>query len=140
MAYYRQNEPNTINRDPWPWHDRPKSVPIFRPGKRVPQMENNTEWTPYGLHVAHPYFGGWDGLGGRLMHVEQADGIDMSANPWPNNGVNDQPNAAFILIHLDPTTSAHPGLSLPDSIGPAMVFHAPPVFGFQTEPIPAMGV
>lgn len=119
----------------------PLSRAVYGPEKLQPNMETPTRWTPFGLFVPTPYFGGHDGLHGRLMHVPQADMYDSSPNPWPANGVDDQPNAQFNLLRLEPTTSAHPGYSLPSyAPSPAMVFQAPPIFGIQTVPIPAVGV
>lgn len=117
----------------------PRSAPIYAPAMIPPGMENPTQWSPYGTLVAHPYFGGWDGLGGRLMHVAQADSYDASKNAFPANGVNDQPNAMFELIRLSPTTSAHPGLTMASGASPVMVFGAPPAYGLQTTPIMALG-
>ncbi len=119
----------------------PRSRAVYGPEMLQPDMLGQTRWTPYGTFESMPYFGGWDGLGGRLMHVPQADMYDVSANPWPANSVDDQPNARFDVMHLAPTTSAHPGYSLPSAqSGPTMIFHAPPIFGVQTVPIPAFGV
>jgi hypothetical protein len=108
-------------------------------------MENPSQWTPFGTWQPHPYWGGWDGLGGRLMHVAQADLYDVSPNPWPANQVLDQPGAAIAavngLLRLQPTTSAHPGLSMPAPLAsPTMLFSPPPPGGQQTTPIYALGV
>lgn len=118
----------------------PLSVPEYGPAELEPNMETPTRWTPFGTFVPRPYFGGHDGLDGRLMHVPQADLYDSARGPWPRSGVDDQPNAAFHLIRLQPHTSAHPGLSLASTYGPTMVFHTPPVWGTQTTPIWAVGV
>jgi len=119
----------------------PLSRANYGPEKIQPDMGAPTRWTPYGTFVSYPYEGGWDALGGRLMHVPQADMYDASPNPFPANGVDDQPNAAFNLLRLEPTTSAHPGWTLPSlAPSPAMIFQAPPIFGLQTVPINAMGV
>lgn len=119
----------------------PLSRAIYGPEKFQPDMGAPTRWTPYGMFVSTPYYGGWDELHGAVMNVPQADLYDASPNPWPANGVDDQPNAAFNLLRLEPTTSAHPGWSLPSiAPSPAMIFQAPPIFGLQTVPIPAMGV
>lgn len=119
----------------------PISRAVYGPQKLQPNMETQTRWTPYGTFTPRPYYGGWDGLDGRLMHVPQADMYDVSRNPWPANGVDDQPNARFDILRLQPTTSAHPGLSIPSvQGGPSMVFQPPPVWGLQTVPIPALGL
>ncbi len=119
----------------------PNSRAVYGPQAQPFNMQTTTNWNPYaGLTVSHAYEGGWDGLGGRLMHVPQADTYFVGDNPWPANGVDDQPNAYFNLMRLEPTTSAHPGFSLPSGSSPAMIFAAPPIFGMQTVPIPAFGV
>lgn len=119
----------------------PLSYTVFAPQMLQPNMETPTRWTPYGGFVPQPYFGGHDGLNGRLMHVPQADFYNSEPCPFPANGVDDQPNARFDVLRLPPTTSAHPGFSLPSSVpSPPMVFHAPPVWGMQAVPIPALGV
>lgn len=137
----------TVERPMWPRNpgagrnDFPRSVTVFAPAELSPSSETPTRWTPYGTFVPRPYFGGHDGLDGQLMHVPQADLYNSDPCPWPANGVNDHPNAAFHLIRLQPSTSAHPGASLAGSGGgPAMVFHTPPVWGQQTTPIWAVGV
>jgi hypothetical protein len=117
------------------------SYQVYAPEGLQPDMGSATRWTPYGTFVSKPYEGGWDGLEGRLMHVPQADLYNTSQNPWPANGVDDQPNAAMNILRLAPTTSAHPGYSLP-SLQPnaTMIFQPPPIFGLQSIPIPAFGV
>ena len=77
------------------------------------------------------------------MDVPQADLYDSSRNPWPGNGVYDQPSALIGLLgllRLQPTTSAHPGATLPPDYSPTTLFHAPPVFSLQTKPILAVGL
>ncbi len=118
----------------------PDSYTVFAP-QAQPQNEGApTRWTPYGTFVSHPYVGGHDGLGGKLMHVPQADFYNSEPNPWPASGVDDQPNNMYSIMRLEPTTSAHPGYSLPSVASPSMIFNAPPIFGLQTVPIPAMGL
>lgn len=136
----------TVQRPFWPrnpgagrnWF--PQSVPVYGPAELTPSSETPTVWSPYGTFVPRPYFGGHDGLDGALMHVPQADTYNSAVGPWPRNGVNDQPNAAFHLIRLTPHTSAHPGLTLASSVDPTSVYHTPPVWGMQTTPIWAVGV
>lgn len=119
----------------------PNSRAVYGPQAQPYNMTTQTGWNPYeGVTVPAPYLGGWDGLGGQLMHVPQADTYFVGDNPWPVNGVDDQPNAAFNLLRLEPTTSAHPGFSNPTGASPSMIFAAPPIFGLQTDPIPAYGV
>lgn len=120
----------------------PLSVAEYGPEKLQPDMGAPAGWNPYaGLVESTPYRGGWDGLHGRLMHVPQADMYNASPNPWPANGVDDQPNVFPGILRLSPSTSAHPGFSLPSlAPSPAMIFQPPPIFGLQTVPIPAMGV
>lgn len=108
-------------------------------------MEEGTDWSPYGTREKEPYFGGYDGLSGRLMAVPQADTYDASPNPWPNNGQFDRPNsiglAAWAIPRLRPHTSGHKGFSEPTRRGdPTALFNAPPVFSEQTTPIPAVGL
>lgn len=131
-------------RNPYPIHPRPLSRAVYGPAA-LPGNAGNapTEWDEHkGVVQSRPYFYGHDELHGRLMAVSQADLYNSDPNPWPANGVNDQPNAAFHLIRLTPHTSAHPGASLAGvaGSGPTMVFHTPPVFGLQTTPIWAVGV
>lgn len=149
MAYYRQSalcpklnaEHGSSSGANYGRNEYPRSAPIYGPAMLPPGMENPTRWTPYGTFVSHPYFGGWDGLHGRLMHVAQADSYDASTQPFPANSVDDQPNAQFNLLRLEPTTSAHPGMSLYSyAPTPTMLYHAPPVFGLQTVPIYAVGI
>lgn len=136
----------TVARPMWPRNPGmgrnvyPRSIPVYAPAELTPSSETPTRWTPFGTFVPRPYFGGHDGLGGRLMGVPQADLYNSDPCPFPANGVNDQPNAAFHLIRLQPHTSAHPGASM--SLGPetpTMVYHSPPVWGMQTTPIWAVG-
>jgi hypothetical protein len=107
-------------------------------------MEEGTDWSPYGTRPKVPYFGGHDGLQGRLMAVPQSDTYDASPNAWPNNGQFDRPNSIGLLglmLRLAPHTSAHPGFAQNTSRGdPTALFNAPPVFSLQTTPIPAVGL
>lgn len=121
----------------------PRSRAIYAPAEIIPDTETPTEWSPYFIAVAQPYFAGWDELsqeGAGVMHVAQADLYDASPNPWPANGQFDHPNFFPGLLRLEPTTSAHRGFAQPTHPGPPMLFHAPPVFTAQTTPIPAVGV
>lgn len=160
MPAWRQNGPNEINRDPD--SQRPGShlpaYTVFAPSERQPNVGASPRWTPFGgRDAAQPAYDGagahaggrasmaqrWDGLGGRLMDVPQSDFYNAQPNPFPGNGVYDQPNAAIGtigLLRLQPTTSAHPGLTLPPDYSPSTLFHAPPVFTLQTKPILAVGV
>lgn len=123
----------------------PLSLPTYGPAEIIPDTETQTQWSPYGLFVSDPYFGGHDALsqeGHGVMHVPQADLYDASPNPWPNNGQFDRPNSIFVgLLRLEPTTSAHPGFSMSTKKGdPTSLFRTPPIFGIQTKPIPAVGI
>lgn len=152
MAGYRQNAPNVVNRAPDTQRPGAHSLTrsLFGPAELIPDMGAPTRWTPFGIFS--PQIPGGramaaqrhDGLGGRLMDVPQADLLDSSRNPFPANGVADDPamvQAIAKQIRLKPTTSAHPGLSLTSGEAtPTMVFHAPPVFGLQTKPIYAVGL
>lgn len=160
MPGYMQNAPNEINRNPD--SQRPGShlpaYPVYAPEERQPDMGAPSRWTPFGgRDAAQPFYDGagpgsggrasmaarWDGLGGRLMDVPQADFYNSEPNPWPATGVYDVPNGAIGLIgllRLQPTTSAHPGMSMPPDYSPTTLFHAPPVFTMQTKPIMAVGV
>lgn len=150
MAGYRQNAPNVVNRAPDTQREGTRSATIFAPQMLQPDMGAPTRWTPFGIFS--PQIPGgrasaakrWDGLQGALMDVPQADFLDASRNPFPANGVADDPmmvQAIAKQIRLKPTTSAHPGLSLSSGeASPTMVFHAPPVFGLQTKPIYAVGL
>ena len=152
MAGYRQNHGNVVNRAPDTQrqgsHSRTRA--LYGPAEILESSETPTRWTPFGMFVPQVQGGRasaaqrHDGLGGRLMDVPQADLLDSSRNPFPANGVADDPamyQAIMQIIRLRPTTSAHPGLSLTSGeASPAMVFHAPPVFGLQTKPIYAVGL
>jgi hypothetical protein len=125
----------------------PRSVQVRAPARLLPETEEATQWTPYFLAVARPYYGGHDELsreGRGLMHVPQADLYDASPNPWPANGQFGSPNGIGLLLapilRLRPHTSAHPGATMPAVPGPTMLFRAPPPYGTQTRPIPAVGV
>lgn len=123
---------------------RTQGVTVFGPQLVLANSERGTNFHRTHIDTPGPYFGGHDELGGRLMHVSQADMYDASHNPFPNNGVWDVPNAgvaAASLIRLAPTTSAHPGKQAPNTPGgPVMLFTTPPVFTYQTTPIRAVGV
>lgn len=150
MAGYRQNAGNVINRAPDSQRQGTRSIANYGPEMFQPDMGAPAGWNPFGMRVASydggraPAAGRWDGLRGRLMDVPQADLFNSAPNPWPANGVADDPamyQALARSIRLKPTTSAHPGLSLTSGeASPAMVFHAPPVFGLQTKPIMAVGL
>lgn len=134
-------------RNPWPNSPRPLSAPVDRAAMLLPETEEATQWSPYFYAVAQPYFGGYDELseqGHGIMHVAHAPLYDASPNPWPNNGQYDRPNGLFAvfqgLMRKPPESSAHYGFSMPTGPGPSMLFHAPPIFGLQTQPIPAVGV
>lgn len=129
----------------------PLSVPTYEPMilDGDADWEVGTNWTPYTGHV-HPeiFWFGWDPLslnrGHGLMHVAQADLYDASPNPWPNNGQFDHPNSLALspaaIPRIPRESSAHHGFMQPTGGGPTMLFHAPPIFGLQTKPIPAVGV
>lgn len=157
MPGYRQNQPNVVNRAPDSQRPgaRLPAYPVYSPAMVLQDSETPTRWTPFGTFVpalSSITPGGGrasaaqrhDGLDGRLMDVPQADTYNAAPNPFPANGVADDPmmyTAIARLIRLRPTTSAHPGASLTSGeASPAMVFHAPPVFGLQTRPIVAVGL
>jgi len=128
----------------------PRSAPFYAPQRIAPSQENPSSVAPGGGYRAtplyvdvQPSFGEWDGLGGDLMRVSQADTYDTSMNPWPAAGTSSESNAAvgvMQMMRLQPTTSAHPGLSFATGGGPTMMFHAPPVFSAQSQPIYAVGL
>lgn len=136
-----------INRAPWTGPDNtPRSEAIYGPAEILPDSEIATQWTPYFLAVAEPYFGGHDELsleGHGIMHVAQADLYDSSPCGWPQNSQYDHPNAIGMVgavFRLKPHTSAHPGFAMSTKRGdPTSLFHAPPIFGLQTQPVPAVG-
>lgn len=150
MAFYRQNQANGINQDPRSQRPGTRSYTVYAPEERQPDMGAPNRWTPFGVFQPHydgngraALAGRWDGLRGMLMDTPQADFLNSQPNPWPANGVYDEPNAAIgilPMVRLQPTTSAHPGAQITGGIGPSMLFHAPPVFGMQTKPILALGV
>lgn len=131
------------NSDP---NNVPRSLVPHGAAKLVPDSEEMTQWSAYGIFNPKPFFGGYDELseeGRGIMHVPQAGTYDTSPNPWPNNGQYDRPNVIGVtaaFLRLAPHTSAHPGYSNPTGGGPTMLFRAPPVFSIQTLPIPAVGV
>ena len=135
-----------MNRNPWKvGADWPRSRNVVnQPAAILENSEQGNNWTPHGLHRPAPYIGGHDGLEGRMMHVSHADLYDSSPNPWPNNGQYDRPNSIGLLgalLRLAPHTSAHPGFTMGTKRGdPTSLFNAPPAFGTQTVPIPALGV
>ena len=124
----------------------PLSLVPHGAARLVPDMEEMTQWSAYGIFRPVPFFGGYDELseeGRGVMHVPQAGMYDASPNPFPNNGQFDRPNVIGItaaFLRLAPHTSAHPGFAMPTGAGPTMLFRAPPVFSIQTKPIPAVGV
>jgi hypothetical protein len=151
LAGYRQNAGNVINRDPDSQRQGTRSIANYRPEMRQPDMGAPAGWNPFGMRVASydgngraPAAGRWDGLRGALMDVPQADLLNQAPNPWPANGVADDPmtyQAIMRVMRLKPTTSAHPGASLTSGeASPSMIFHAPPIFGLQTKPIMAVGL
>lgn len=101
-------------------------------------QEIGTTWSPYSFTVSHPYK---VPMPQSLMGTAQATGFYNSAvGPWPRNGTDDQPNAYFNILHLPYSTSAHVGYTNPTGANPSMVFFSPPVFGYQTKPIYAVGL
>jgi hypothetical protein len=134
-----QAPPRIINRNPANNEQYSKARaneggPQIRPANN----EVGTEWTPYGTFVTHPYT---VPMPMSLMAVSQATGFYNSAvGLWPANGQSDQPLAYFNLMHLTPTTSAHPGFTNPTGPFPTQVFFSPPIFGMQTRPIYATGL
>ncbi len=135
-----------VNRNPWKqgahW---PLSVPYLNsPARILEGSEAGNTYTPFGTVDPAPYLGGHDELHGEIMHVSHADTYDTSPNPWPNNGQFDRPNSIGLLgllLRLDPTTSAHMGAQGSTKRGdPTSLFNAPPAFGTQTTPVPAIGV
>lgn len=135
-----------INRAPDTMADRhPRTAMVDAPARILQNSEVMQDWTPYGHKSAAPYFGGHDPLskaGRGIMHTAYAGTVDKHANPFPNNGQFDRPNAFWAgLLRMQPHTSAHPGASMhAEAPGPPMLFHAPPIFGLQVQPIPAVGV
>lgn len=128
-------------RNPWPEGPRPLSVPEQGPARILENSEVMTQWSPYGTFRSQPYRGGYDGLEGRLMQVAQADTYDASPNPWPNNGQYDKPNGfGPFLAAVQRESSAHRGFAQPTGVGPPMLFKAPPPYGMQVTPIPAVGI
>lgn len=103
-------------------------------------LESGQDWSPYGVRATHPYR---KQMPYSLMSVEQATGFyDSAVGLWPANGQADYPNGQQEggLIRLDPSGSAHLGYMNPTGPNPNMVFVAPPVFGYQTQPIYAVGI
>lgn len=122
--------------------------PMIRPAGG----ENGTTWTPYGMFVTHPYR---VPMPASLMAVEQATGFynsavgdaTIAAGPGGGGGGGgsgqaDWPHGQQTGPHLELPygTSAHLGYTNPTGPNPNMVFFAPPVFGYQTKPIYAVGL
>ncbi len=152
MSYWKQNARNIPPRNGTApcKNEYPRSAPVYDAARIPESMTNAGTTNPSDGFRARamaslprrPVFGHHDGLG-RLMAVAQADTYDSSRNPWPANGVWDQPGAAIAaseLVRLQPTTSAHPGLAMATGAGPTMLFVTPPVFTVQTKPIYAVGL
>ncbi len=114
--------------------------------------EVGTTWTPYGMFVTHPYR---VPMPMSLMNVSQATGfynsavgsVGVQAGPGGGGGGGgsgqaDWANGQQTAPHLQMpySTSAHPGWTTPTGANPNMVFFAPPVFGYQTRPIYAVGL
>lgn len=144
MAFYRQGPRTTPGSGPvqgWGRDWQPRSRNAMGPALVQPNLETQTRWTPWGTFQPQPYFGRWDGLRGRLTMVTQADFFDSSPNPWPSNGVDDQPGAGIhARLVLARENSIHRAPYLQSQPQPAMVFRPPPIFGLQTTPIMAVGV
>ena len=152
MSFYDQNAGQIWPRNGTaPCKDfYPRSAPIYAPAMLAPSEANPGSTVPSGGFQARPImidpspsFGEHDGLGGALMRVSQADTYDTSRNPWPAAGTSSEPNAAvgvMQMMRLQPSTSAHAGLSFATGAGPAMLYHAPPVFSAQSQPIYAIGL
>lgn len=89
--------------------------------------------------------GGWDAMGGRLMHVAQTDFIDTSPNVasgYNTSGIYDVPGASqgISFLRLNMTTSSRQVPSIPQGIWPTMFYQPPPSFSQQTVPVIAVGV
>lgn len=123
----------------------PQALPLAMDNPGSTQPSDGFQAAPPNPAGQGVTFGRWDGLAGRLMEVGQAD-MYMSAVPgvspyragtWEEPG---GPIAASMLVRLQPSTSAHPGLSMATGAGPTMIFTAPPVFTVQSTPIYALGL
>lgn len=117
-----------------------RSVVVGGAAKILPDSETPTQFSPYGTFVPSPHH---PEMPRSLMDVAQAHMLNSQPNPWPASGVWDVPNAQNAVVgilRLKPTTSAHPGATNPTGPGPTMVFSAPPIFGYQTRPIMAVGI
>lgn len=159
MSYFCLNDslkdaPNRIiNRNPSTNTQYSRSLaneggPMVRPL----EGESGSNWTPYGRMVSHPYR---VPMPMSLMAVEQVTGFynsavgSVTANAGPGGGGGgggsgqaDWPNGQQTKPHLELpySTSAHHGFTMPTGPNPNMVFYAPPVFGYQTKPIYAVGL
>lgn len=148
MSYYalldglRDAPPRIINRNPANNTQYSRALaneggPMVRPANG----EVGTDWTPYGMFVTHPYR---VPMPQSLMAVEQATAFyNAATTPWPAAGQADYfPNGMQTKphLHMPYSTSAHPGYTNPTGANPNMVFFSPPVFGYQTKPIYAVGL
>jgi hypothetical protein len=107
------------------------------PQVRPEANETGTNWTPYGSMATHPYI---VPMPYSMMSVPQAHLYQSAVGLWPANGQADYPNAYFNLMHLQPTSSARPGFTMPTGPNPNMVFFSPPIFSMQTKPLYATGL
>lgn len=153
MAFYRQNAAQIPPRNGTaPCRNAyPYSIAVYGPQALPPSNDNPGTTQPSDGFSAYPpnqfdvtvTFGRHDGLGGRLMEVGQADMYTSPPQPFPRAGTWEEPGgpiAASMLVRLQPTTSAHPGLAMATGAGPTMIFTAPPVFTVQSKPIYALGL
>lgn len=149
----RDAPPRIMNRNPATNTEYSRSLgadggPMVRPENG----EVGTTWTPYGMFVTHPYR---VPMPASLMAVEQATGFfnsavgdaTIAAGPGGGGGGGGSGQADWPhgqqtgpIMRLTPTGSAHAGFTMPTGPNPNMVFFAPPVFGYQTKPIYAVGL
>lgn len=140
---------NRINQQPiLPPRHASASVQHYGPSRILPGSGPWTQYEAYGggsALVPRDPQGGWDALGGAVMHVAQTDFLDSSPNVaagYSRSGIYDVPEAAqsISFLRLDMTTSAHAVPSMPTGAWPTMFYVPPPSFSQQTIPVIAAGM
>lgn len=108
-------------------------------------LESATDWTPYaGLIVADGYIGGYgDVPGGSGAAPFDADDELRAGSTiaWPTHCQDDgeAASSSMPLLYLEHESDIYQGAQLWAEPDPRMVFLAPPSYGEQTTPIPAVG-